>query len=152
MRLGMQPQVQEPRWRTFSFSWHDDANCESALGTSVPCYQRNDSCNDAFFQHCVISVTYQWVSERLIIVAIAMSQASSKTLAHSSMTGVILPDGVAGTDEAREAKIEETLRRLGVKGAEKTKQAVPPKEEPKNLNEQLSSVFDVRAYPEPVSA
>lgn len=34
-----------------------------------------------------------------------------------SLAGVKLKDGVVGTDEEREAKIEETLRRLGVKGA-----------------------------------
>lgn len=33
------------------------------------------------------------------------------------MAGVKLQDGVVGADEERDAKIEETLRRLGVKGA-----------------------------------
>lgn len=43
-----------------------------------------------------------------------------------------------GTDEAREAKIEETLRKMGIKGAKDI-----AKENEKSVGEKITSIFDV---------
>lgn len=52
-----------------------------------------------------------------------------------------------GTDEAREAKIEDTLRKMGVQGigevrAEKAK-ALEEEKNKKSVKQQITSIFDV---------
>lgn len=59
----------------------------------------------------------------------------------------MLEDGVIGTDEAREAKIEETLRKMGVQSigevrAEKAK-AIEEEKNKKSMGQQITSIFDV---------
>ena len=61
--------------------------------------------------------------------------------------GEVLEDGVIGTDEAREAKIEETLRKMGVQSigevrAEKAK-ALEEEKNKKSMGQQITSIFDV---------
>lgn len=52
--------------------------------------------------------------------------------------GALLEEGAVGTDEAREAKIEETLRKMGIKGAQDI-----AKENQKSVGEKITSIFDV---------
>lgn len=70
----------------------------------------------------------------------------------SRAQGEVLKDGVIGTDEAREAKIEETLRKMGVQsvGEVRAENAKAAEEEKKGVGEQISSIFDVSpaAHPE----
>eukprot|EP00752_Nemacystus_decipiens_P005577 g5046.t1 len=61
--------------------------------------------------------------------------------------GEVLEDGVVGTDEAREAKIEETLRKMGVQSigevrAEKAK-ALEEEKNKKSVGQQITSIFDL---------
>lgn len=65
-------------------------------------------------------------------------------------TGELLPEGVPGTDAAREAKVEETLRKMGVQSASDTKLTDPTsleakKAEIRRMGERINSIFDVSA-------
>ncbi|CAM9203363.1 unnamed protein product [Scytosiphon promiscuus] len=56
--------------------------------------------------------------------------------------GEVLDDGVIGTDAAREAKIEETLRKMGVQSIGEVR-AEKAAEEEKSVAEQITSIFDL---------
>lgn len=56
------------------------------------------------------------------------------------LPGELLAEGSVGTDEAREAKIEETLRKMGVKGIEENREKA---KENKSVGDQITSIFDV---------
>lgn len=55
-----------------------------------------------------------------------------------------LPDGVVGSDEEREAKIEETLRRLGVKGVDESTKRKAARAKQGSTGGQVFSVLEVR--------
>lgn len=57
----------------------------------------------------------------------------------------MLEDGVIGTDEAREAKIDETLRKLGVQGISEVRKE-QAEEEKKSVGQQITSIFDVSFF------
>ena len=57
-------------------------------------------------------------------------------------TGEVLADNAVGTDAAREAKIEETLRKLGLQGVKEVKGQAGEK---KPMGSENSSVLDVSA-------
>lgn len=52
-----------------------------------------------------------------------------------------MADESVGTDEAREAKIEDTLRKMGVQGIEENR--AKAKENSKSMGDQITSIFDV---------
>ena len=56
------------------------------------------------------------------------------------LAGELLADGSVGTDEAREAKIEDTLRKMGVQGIEENRARA---KENKSVGDQITSIFDV---------
>ena len=56
------------------------------------------------------------------------------------LAGELLADGSVGTDEAREAKIEDTLRKMGVHGIEENRARA---KENKSVGDQITSIFDV---------
>lgn len=49
---------------------------------------------------------------------------------------------MVGTDEAREAKIEETLRKMGIQGSAEVR-AKAQEESKKSVGDQITSIFDV---------
>lgn len=59
----------------------------------------------------------------------------------------MLKDGVIGTDEAREAKIEATLRKMGVQSIgevrEEKRKAILEEAEKKSMGDKITSIFDV---------
>ena len=55
-------------------------------------------------------------------------------------TGELLAEESVGTDAAREAKIEETLRKMGVQGIEENRAKA---KENKSVGDQITSIFDV---------
>lgn len=54
----------------------------------------------------------------------------------------MLEDGVIGTDAAREAKIEETLRKMGVQSIGEVR-AEKAADEDKSVADKITSIFDV---------
>lgn len=62
------------------------------------------------------------------------------------LAGEILEDGVIGSDDAREAKIEDTLRKMGVQSIGQVRAAKAEEDkENKSVGKQITSIFDVSA-------
>eukprot|EP00903_Cladosiphon_okamuranus_P012716 g11888.t1 len=61
--------------------------------------------------------------------------------------GEVLADGVIGTDEAREAKIEETLRKMGVQSIKEVRSEkemeMEEEKKKKGMGQQITSFFDL---------
>ncbi|CAN0277025.1 unnamed protein product [Ectocarpus sp. 6 AP-2014] len=58
--------------------------------------------------------------------------------------GEVLEDGVIGSDDAREAKIEETLRKMGVQSIGQVRAAKAEEDkENKSVGQQITSIFDL---------
>lgn len=74
------------------------------------------------------------------------SNSEEVEILHQRFAGVLLKDGQVGTDAAREAKIQETLKKMGVKAArrEVTQSTVQQKRaQIRTLSERINSIFDV---------
>lgn len=68
--------------------------------------------------------------------------AASLFLNVGGSAGGLLEEGEVGSDAAREAKIQETLRKMGVKGVTEMK-AKADAESGKGPGQQITSIFDV---------
>lgn len=74
-------------------------------------------------------------------VSTVVQQCYAVYVARRPCVGDVLADGAVGTDAAREAKIEDTLRRMGVQGVRDVQ--AKAQAESKDIGTQIKSIFDV---------